>query len=138
MRHLILKPSNNHVRPFLFDNFFENFFENNYENDFSPKVDIIENDKSFDISFAVPGMEKKDLNIEINKGYLTVSGERKIDSNDNSYHKIETGYGKFSRSFQLPDDINEDKISAVCKNGILKVSVIKDEKATVKKTIQIK
>ena len=138
MRHLILKPSNNYVRPFLFDNFFENFFDNNYENDFSPKVDIIENDKSFDISFAVPGMEKKDLNIEINKGYLTVSGERKIDSSDNNFHKIETGYGKFSRSFQLPDEINEEKISAVCKNGILKVSVLKDEKATVKKTIQIK
>ena len=138
MRHLILKPSNNYVRPFLFDNFFENFFDDNYENDFSPKVDIIENDKSFDISFAVPGMEKKDLNIEINKGYLTVSGERKIDSSNNNYHKIETGYGKFSRSFQLPDEINEEKISAVCKNGILKVSVLKDEKATVKKTIQIK
>ena len=138
MRHLILKPSNSYVRPFLFDNFFENFFDNNYENDFSPKVDIIENDKSFDISFAVPGMEKKDLNIEINKGYLTVSGERKIDSSDNNYYKIETGYGKFSRSFQLPDEINEEKISAVCKNGILKVSVLKDEKTTVKKTIQIK
>ena len=100
MRHLILKPSNNNVRPLLFDNFFENFFENSFQNDFSPKVDISETDKVFNFEFAVPGMNKTDLSIEIKNGYLTVSGERRINNNDNNFHSIENGYGKFSRSFQ--------------------------------------
>ena len=134
MRHLILRPSNNNVRPFLFDN----FFDNKFQNDFSPKVDISETDKDFNFQFAVPGMDKNDLSIEIKNGYLTVSGERKIDNSDNNYHSIENGYGKFSRSFQLPDNIDENKISAKHKNGILNISILKDAKTSMKKTIQIK
>ena len=138
MRHLILRPSNNYVRPLLFDNFFDNFFNNEYQNDFSPKVDISETDESFNFQFAVPGMNKSDLSIEINKGYLVVSGERKFDNKNENFHSIENGFGKFSRSFQLPDDIDENKISASHKNGILNISVKKDAKAAIKKTIQIK
>ena len=55
-------------------------------------------------------MNKSDLSIEIDKGYLTVSGERKFDDKKESYHSIENGFGKFSRSFQLPDDIDESKV----------------------------
>jgi len=138
MRQLILRPSNNNVRPFLFDNFFDNFFDNSFQNDFSPKVDISETDKDFNFQFAVPGMDKKDLSIEIKNGHLTVSGERKIESSDNNYHSIENGYGKFSRNFQLPDNIDENKISAKHKNGILNISIDKDTKTSIKKTIQIK
>jgi len=138
MRQLILRPSNNNVRPFLFDNFFDNFFDNSFQNDFSPKVDISETNKDFNFQFAVPGMDKKDLFIEIKNGHLTVSGERKIESSDNNYHSIENGYGKFSRSFQLPDNIDENKISAKHKNGILNISIDKDTKTSIKKTIQIK
>ena len=138
MRHLILRPSNNNVRPLLFDNFFDNLFDNSFQNDFSPKVDISETDKIFNFEFAVPGMEKNDLSIEIKNGYLTVSGERKIKNNDNNFHSIENGYGKFSRSFQLPDNIDENKISAKHKNGILNISIEKDKKTSMKKTIQIK
>lgn len=138
MRHLILKPSNNNARPFMFDNFFDNFFDNGFENSFSPKVDIVENEKSFDFNFAVPGMKKEDLSIEIDKGHLTVSGERKIGNTKDNYHSIETGYGKFSRSFQLPENINEDKIDASHQDGILNISVMKDPKSIVKKTIKIK
>ena len=50
MRHLILRPSNNYVRPLLFDNFFDNFFNNEHQNDFSPKVDISETNDSFNFS----------------------------------------------------------------------------------------
>ena len=138
MRHLILKPSNNNVRPLLFDNFFDSFFENSFQNDFSPKVDISETDKVFNFEFAVPGINKTDLSIEIKNGYLTVSGERKINNNDNNFHSIENGYGKFSRSFQLPDNIDENKISAKHKNGILNISIEKDAKTSMNKTIQIK
>ena len=138
MRHLILRPSNNYVRPLLFDNFFDNFFNNEYQNDFFFFFDISETDESFNFQFAVPGMNKSDLSIEINKGHLVVSGERKFDNKNENFHSIENGFGKFSRSFQLPDDINENKISASHKNGILNISVKKDAKAAIKKTIQIK
>jgi len=138
MRHLILRPSNNYVRPLLFDNFFDNFFNNDYQNEFSPKVDISETDDSFNFQFAVPGMNKSDLSIEINKGHLIVSGERKFNDKDENFHSIENGFGKFSRSFQLPDNIDENKISASHKNGILNISVKKDAKSSIKKTIQIK
>ena len=65
-------------------------------------------------------------------------GERKVNDSKNNYHSIETGYGKFSRSFQLPENINEDKINAKHQDGILSISVMKDPKSIVKKTIQIK
>jgi len=138
MRHLILRPSNNYVRPLLFDNFFDNIFNNDHQNDFSPKVDISETDESFNFQFAVPGMNKSDLSIEINKGHLIVSGERKFDNKDENFHSIENGFGKFSRSFQLPDNIDESKINASHKNGILNISIKKDAKSLIKKTIQIK
>ncbi len=138
MRQLILRPSNNYVRPLLFDNFFDNFFNSNLNNDFSPKVDISETDDSFNFQFAVPGMSKNDLSIEINKGYLTVSGERKFENERKNYHSIENGFGKFSRSFQLPDEIDESKINASYKNGVLNISIKKDAKTSIKKTIEIK
>ncbi len=138
MRQLILRPSNNYVRPLLFDNFFDNFFNNEFQSEFSPKVDISETDNSFNFLFSVPGMDKSDLSIEIDKGYLTVSGERKFEDKKESYHSIENGFGKFSRSFQLPDDIDESKVSANYKNGILNISIKKDKKASIKKTIEIK
>ena len=138
MRQLILRPSNNYVRPLLFDNFFDNFFNNEFQSEFSPKVDISETDNSFNFLFSVPGMNKSDLSIEIDKGYLTVSGERKFEDKKESYHSIENGFGKFSRSFQLPDDIDESKVSANYKNGILNISIKKDKKASIKKMIEIK
>ena len=138
MRHLILRPSNNYVRPLLFDNFFDNIFNKDHQNDFSPKVDISETDELFNFQFAVPGMNKSDLSIEINKGHLIVSGERKFDNEDENFHSIENGFGKFSRSFQLPDNIDESKINASHKNGILNISIKKDAKTLIKKTIQIK
>ena len=104
----------------------------------SPKVDISETEDSFNFEFAVPGIDKNDLSIEINKGYLTVSGERKFENKNENYYSIESGYGKFSRSFQLPEDIDENKINAEYNNGILFISVKKDKKSIIKKTIQIK
>ncbi len=142
MRQLVLKPSNKFARPFLFDNFFDDFFNdsltNGLQNNYSPKVDISETNSSFDFNIAVPGLNKNELSIEINKGQLKISGERKFNDEKNNYHSIENGYGKFSRSFQLPEDIIEEKISASHKNGMLKVSIPKDLKSSIKKTITIK
>ena len=138
MRQLILRPSNNYARPLLFDNFFDNFFNDKIDRSFSPQVDISENDDAFNFQFSVPGMKKSDLSIEINKGHLTVSGERKFENKKENFHSIENGFGKFNRSFQLPDNIDESNVNALHKNGILSISIKKDSKASIKKTIQIK
>ena len=104
-----------------------------------PKVDIIENEKAFELHVAVPGLSKEDFNIELNKNLLTISGERKLSSEkkDTNYHSIETQYGSFSRSFTLPENVDAEKINAKYNNGILELMVPKDEKKVLKNTIKV-
>jgi HSP20 family protein len=106
---------------------------------FVPRVDIMENDKAYEIHVAVPGMNKDDFKIDLKENYMTISGERKFtqEKNENNFHSVETQYGTFSRSFSLPDNINSAKISAKYVNGILEITVPKDEKKTLKTTIKI-
>jgi HSP20 family protein len=106
---------------------------------FVPKVDIIENDHAFKIHFAVPGLNKDDFNIEIKDNFLTVSGERKFtnEKKDKNFHSIETNYGSFSRSFSLPEDVSTDKVQAKYNNGILELTLPKDEKKALKQTIKV-
>jgi len=146
MTKLILRPSNNYLSSFwndnIFDDFFNDslFFKSNFRNEFTPNVDIAETDKSFEFSFDLPGVKRSDLSIEMNNGNITISGERKMKNNKNgkNYHSLESRYGKFSRSFELPTGINENKIDAKFTDGILNISFPKDEKKVVKNTIQIK
>tara|TARA_B100001029_G_scaffold78054_1_gene63839 strand:- start:4047 stop:4487 length:441 start_codon:yes stop_codon:yes gene_type:complete len=146
MTKLILRPSSNYLSSFwndnIFDDFFNDslFFKSNFRNEFTPNADIAETDKSFEFSFDLPGVKKSDLSIEMNNGNITISGERKMENNKNgkNYHSLESSYGKFSRSFELPTGINENKINAKFIDGILNISIPKDEKKIVKNTIQIK
>ena len=107
---------------------------------FTPRVDIIENEKNFEILVAVPGMNKEDFSIDINENYLTVSGERKFtkERKENAFRSIETQYGSFSRSFSLPDNININSIEAEYKNGILEIVLPKDEKKMLRTNIKVK
>ena len=107
---------------------------------FHPQVDAIETEKEFTIQVALPGFRKEDVQLEFQEGKLTISGERKFDTEnkENKYHFIETNYGRFSRSFFLPDNINESAIEARFENGILEVVVPKDEKKVLKRQIDIK
>lgn len=106
---------------------------------FEPKVDIIENEKAFEIQFAVPGMKKENFKIELNDGELTVSGERKNDrkGDEKYFSSFGTSYGAFSKTFALPDHIDEDRIEAKYENGILELIVPKDEKKLLKTTIKV-
>jgi HSP20 family protein len=111
----------------------------NYKSDsFMPNVDVAENDTSFEISAELPGIKKDDINIELDNGRLTISGERKFQNEENAknYHRVETKYGKFSRSFYLPDSINEESINAQYEDGLLNITIEKKEEK-VKKKIQI-
>ena len=97
----------------------------------NPAVDVEEKEKEYIISTDIPGLSKKDVKISMSNNVLSISGERKHDSDNNvdNYHYRERTIGTFSRSFNLPDTIAEDKVTANCKNGILIVTLPKKEAA---------
>ncbi len=98
---------------------------------FVPRVDIVEAEKGYEIHVAAPGMKKEDFKVELSEGRLVISGERKFQKEEGdkkTYHRVETQYGSFLRSFILPEDIRVDGIAAEYTDGILKISLPKDEK----------
>lgn len=131
--------------PISFGNLINRFFTESVSRaggsaySFVPRVDIIEREKAFEIHVAVPGMNKEDFKLDLNDNLLTISGERKFSSEkkDDNFHSIETQYGTFSRSFVLPENVDAGKISASYNNGILEITVPKDEKKIVKTTIKV-
>ncbi|MBI1221998.1 MAG: Hsp20 family protein [Bacteroidetes bacterium] len=128
--------------PTSFGQLMDDFFTENRMNQaarFSPKTDISEDEKGFHIELSLPGMKKEDVSLEVKKDMLTIEGERKFESEekDKTYHRVESSYGSFKRSFTLPDYTNSDAIEATFENGILKVFVPKAEKIAAK-SIEIK
>jgi HSP20 family protein len=123
----------------LVDKFFNDSLARAGGSTFVPKVDIVETSEAFEVQLAVPGLNKEDFNIELNDNYLTVSGERKFsnEKKEKSYHSIETHYGSFSRSFSLPENVDASKINAKYNNGILELTIPKDEKKALKQTIKV-
>lgn len=106
---------------------------------FVPRVDVVEDEKAFEIHLALPGMNKEDFKIELNEDDLTISGERKIskERKDSNFRSIETQYGKFSRTFSLPENVDGSKIQAQYVNGMLVMTLPKDEKKAVRQTIKV-
>ncbi|MEK6782626.1 MAG: Hsp20/alpha crystallin family protein [Bacteroidota bacterium] len=140
----IIRYNANDFVPISFSNLIDRFFNESHTRTggsiaFVPKVDILENDSAFEILFAVPGLSKEDFKIELNDNYLTVSGERKLstEKKEQNFHSIETQYGSFSRSFNLPENVDGTKINAKYVNGILELSIPKDEKKVLKQTIKV-
>ncbi len=135
----------NEFVPTSFSNLIDRFFNESVSRSggsvysFVPRVDIVEAEKAFEIHVAVPGMNKDDFKLDLNDSLLTISGERKFtkEKKDNSFHSIETQYGNFSRSFTLPENVDVNNISAKYVNGILEITVPKDEKKTLKTTIKV-
>lgn len=131
--------------PTSFSNLFDRFFNDTMARSggsaysFVPRVDIMEEDKAFEVHVAVPGMNKDDFKIDLNDNYLTISGERKFnrEKKEDNFYSMETQYGTFSRSFSLPENVDANKISAKYVNGILEVTIPKDEKKTLKTTIKV-
>lgn len=123
----------------LIDRFFNDSLTRSGGSAFVPKVDIIENENSYELHVAAPGLSKEDFQIELKDNLLTVSGERKFtnEKKDKSYHSIETQYGAFRRSFSLPENADGSKINAKYNNGILELIVPKDEKKALKTTIKV-
>ena len=107
--------------------------------EWSPSVDISETKNDLVIKAELPGLDPKDIDISMNNGYLTIKGEKKHEKEekDENYHLIERSYGAFTRSVQLPREVQSDKITASFKNGILRITLPKSEEAK-KKEIKIK
>lgn len=122
--------------PDLVDEFFgsdlmSNFFENQTGVNV-PAVNIIEGKDEFKIEVAAPGLNKKDFKIDIDRNVLTVSSEKKEEKKEKDEDKFmrrEFSYRSFSRSFTLPDTVDEDKVSANHKDGVLTITIPKKEEA---------
>ena len=109
-------------------------------NTFSPAVNVRETEKSFELEVAVPGLKKKDINIDLNENLLTISSKIKEESGEvkDDFKRREFSYASFERSFTIPEDTDENKIEAKHEDGVLFITIPKkEEKPTIKKLIKI-
>ena len=95
----------------------------------NPTVDIYDSDEHIVIKAELPGIDKKDIVIDVKDGLLVLKGERSFDNEvkEEKYYCRERTFGKFERVFRLPADVDPEKISANYKDGILKIDIPKPE-----------
>lgn len=91
----------------------------------APRCDVKEVDGQIQVHAELPGVTKDNINVVLDRGILTISGERKYEKKEENekWHRVERSYGSFSRSFQVGDNINPDDIKASFKDGVLEVSL---------------
>jgi HSP20 family protein len=97
--------------------------------EWNPAVDIVESSDAYTLTADLPGLTKADVNLTVEEGVLTLTGERKAEKSESNKfgHRYERAYGKFSRSFELGSTVETGKIKAEFKNGMLKVELPKVE-----------
>lgn len=97
--------------------------------DWAPSADISETDKEYLIRAELPAVNKEDVQVTLDDGMITIKGERKQHKDDKNekFHRVESFYGSFERSFSLPDNVNADTIKCESKDGILTVHIPKTE-----------
>ena len=126
------------------ENLFDTFFnEKSLFGDYAgyvPSVNIKEGDKNISIELSAPGFDKGDFKLNVEDNVLTVSGEHKTEKNEEgkNFVRKEFNYGSFSRSFNLGDLVEEEKIDAKYENGILKIELPKSEKSVAKNVKEIR
>jgi HSP20 family protein len=129
-------------KPFLWSNIFDDDFFPVMQgrNTSMPAVNIREDEKRFTIDLAVPGMDKKDLKIEINEDVITISSEHREEKEEknNDFKRREFSYTSFCRNFYLPENVNKEKIDASYKDGILTVVLPKEDEEKSKISRQVK
>jgi len=118
--------------PFSLTNWLDDIFEDAFnwtEGTFVPELNVYETAKQFEITVELPGMDKNDFDISLNDNVLTISGERRIKENGKEngrrYHRVESRFGRFSRSLPLPNVADADKIEAAYENGVLAITIPK-------------
>jgi len=107
--------------------------------EWAPLVDIAEDDKEYLLKVELPEVQKDDVKVTVEGGTLTISGERKAEKEEKGrkFHRVERYYGRFERSFSIPDDAEADNVKAEFKDGVLRVHLAKSEKARPKQ-IEVK
>jgi HSP20 family protein len=128
----------------LFDDFLGNGIFNAWDRDISlvnyPRVDIVEEKDTYKITADMPGLDKKDIAVEIKNGVLSLSGEKKEEKTEkdkNRYYHYERRFGSFRREFALPDHVDAEHVEAKYANGVLELTLRKTEAAKPKQ-IEVK
>jgi len=103
---------------------------------FTPLGDVIETDDAFNVEIMLPGFEKKEIKMEVEDNSLIIEAERK--KSEEKYNRVESHFGKFRKSYTLPDYVDVEAIDAKYKNGVLKVTIPKVEEKIGSKLIEIK
>lgn len=99
--------------------------------DWAPRVDISETEKEFIIKAEIPEVKKEEVKISVDNGVLNIRGERKQEKEEKGkkFHRVERYYGSFTRSFTLPDNVDETKIEASFKDGMLNLQIPKSKES---------
>jgi HSP20 family protein len=107
----------------------------NEQEKFAPMANVAETETRYEVTLELPGMKPEELNVEFRNGELWVTGERKEEkeAKGKTFHRIERRHGEFKRGFALPAAINEEKVAAEYKDGILRITVPKVEAAMPKR-----
>ena len=97
--------------------------------DWRPAADVVENDEEYVIKAELPEVQREDVDVRLENGVITITGERRFQrsSDEEKHHRIESFYGKFARSFSLPDDVDASRINAESKDGVLRVHLPKSK-----------
>ena len=93
--------------------------------DHVPKVEVKENGKAYTVTVELPGLDEKDVKVQVEDDVLTISGEKKVEQTDDKTHYTERSYGSFTRAFTLPADADRDGISARFAKGVLELEIAK-------------
>ncbi len=98
---------------------------------FAPAVDVYEDDHNVTLKIEVPGIDEKDIDVSLENNTLTVHGERKIEKEEKeeNYRRVESQYGSFTRTFNLPTTVDSEKVSAIYDKGVLKITLPKKAEA---------
>ncbi len=131
--------------PSMFNDFFDNDWMEK-SNATAPAINVLENEHSYDLELAAPGMTKDDFKVSLDEnGDLVINMEKKQENNDEKKHghylRREFSYSKFQQTMLLPEDADREKINAQVEHGVLKVNipkVVKDEPEHTHKVIEIK
>ena len=108
---------------------------------FTPRIDVKEEDASYEIAAELPGLEEKDIEISVSDGSLVLRGEKSDakEEKEGKYYRQERIYGRFERTFHLPDGVEADAIKAKFKNGVLAITLPKKEEAkSVVRQVEVK
>lgn len=117
------------------DEIFEDLFSDS-ETRFFPGLNVSETDKAFEVSVELPGMSKEEFEISLEENVLTISGERKIhkeEEDGRKFHRVESRYGRFSRSLPLPTVVDREGVTANYDNGVLNIQIPKSKEKAARK-----